>query len=117
MLEKLPLLNAVIKESLRLRITKPVSNPRLTPHGTEIEIESYKLPSGVRMNTFPWSVHQNEDVFYRAREWIPERWMETPDSLEAPRGPGPIQADGRAFWAFGSGSRMCTGVNLAMESQ
>lgn len=107
-LECLPYLHAVIKESLRLRGAVATPNPRLTPRGTTIALgDHFKIPSGVRISTYAWCLHRNEHVFPNAEAFSPERWLDrdkaTAEQME------------RWFWAFGSGSRMCLGRNLAME--
>ena len=108
-LESLPYLNAVIKESLRLRGTLPTPNPRLTPKGKLTTIGGYKnIPGGVRINSFAWCLHRNEAVYPNPEEWKPERWLGDRDTRKEQE---------RWFWTFGSGSRMCLGDNLAMESK
>ena len=107
-LEALPILSAIIKESLRLRTTLPVPNPRLTPHDKKTSIGPYdNIPGGIRTNSFAWCLHRDESVFVNAHEWRPERWL---------RPAAEIAHMEKQFWAFGSGSRMCLGMSLAMES-
>ncbi|KAL8637389.1 MAG: hypothetical protein Q9228_005330 [Teloschistes exilis] len=106
-LESLPLLNAIIKESLRLRGAQPVPNPRVTPFNEPTQIGPYeKIPGGVRVNCFAWCLHRNEAVFPDCESWRPERWL---------GGYGDRAEQEKWFWAFGSGSRKCLGDNLAME--
>ena len=107
-LESLPYLHAVLKESIRLRGTVPTPNPRVTPANTRISLGKYdNIPAGVRISAFAWCLHRNEEVFPNPETWIPERWMNL-DKEEA-------ELKETWFWAFGSGSRMCLGKNLAME--
>ena len=108
-LESLPLLNAVIKESLRLRGTLPTPNPRVTPPNKTTTIGPYnKIPSGVRVNNYAWCLHRNEAVFPDCQNWRPERWL---GRL------GDVAEQEKWFWAFGTGSRRCLGENLAYESR
>jgi len=65
------------------------------------------IPPGVRISTYAWCLHRNEDVFPDAEKFIPVRWLH--------RGKEQAEVMERWFWAFGSGSRMCLGRNLAME--
>lgn len=110
-LDNLPLLHAVVMESLRLHAAIPGCQPRITPEGAEIGPpgSSIKgLPANVRVNSYGYSLHLNEDVFPEPGEWQPQRWLD---------GHGEIDGGGekaRWFWAFGSGGRMCIGSNLAM---
>jgi cytochrome P450 len=111
-LERLPLLHAVIKESNRLRNTYPTSNPRVTPDGTS-KLGPYNgIPGGVRVVSFAYSVHRDEEIFSEPLEWRPERWLDEDQGGE----PGLKE---REIWfcGFGSGSRNCVGMHLAMESK
>ena len=98
-LESLPLLQACIKESLRLRNTVPTANPRITPPN---------IPPGVRLSCFAWGLHRNKDVYPDPEDWRPERWLRDSACLEERE---------RWFWTWGSGSRVCIGQSLAMESE
>ena len=52
-LEGLPFLNAVFKESIRLRVNAPTSNPRLTHSGiTSLGLYG-NIPVGTRVNALP----------------------------------------------------------------
>lgn len=111
-LDSLPLLHAIVMESLRLHAAIPGCQPRITPEGAELGPAGSSvggLPAGVRVNSYAYALHLNGDVFPRPDEWDPRRWL----------GAGGGGADGggekaRWFWAFGSGGRMCIGSNLAM---
>ncbi|KAI4166128.1 MAG: hypothetical protein LQ342_000014 [Letrouitia transgressa] len=106
-LESLPLLNAMIKESLRLRGTLPTPNPRVTPLDKITTIGPYEsIPGGIRISSFAWCLHRNEKVFPDCENWRPERWL---GEL------GDLGEQERWFWTFGSGSRMCVGDSLAIE--
>ncbi|PNS16656.1 Isotrichodermin C-15 hydroxylase [Sphaceloma murrayae] len=110
-LDDLPLLNAIIMESLRLHAAIPGIQPRVTPQDAELgpEGESVNgLPAGVRVTSQAYSLHLNESVFPRAHQWQPRRWLDSDGNLDL----GGEKA--RWFWAFGSGGRMCIGSNLAM---
>ena len=108
-LESLPLLQAVIKESLRLRNTVPTANPRRTPQKRKTSIGPYQdIPPGVRINCFAWCLHRNQAVYSDPEEWQPQRWLGDPMDVEKRE---------KWFWTWGSGSRSCIGQNLAMESK
>ncbi|KGO57006.1 Cytochrome P450 [Penicillium expansum] len=108
-LESLPYLNAVLKESIRLRGNVPTSNPRITPASTLTKLGPYEnIPPGVRVSAFAWCLHRKEEVFPDAEAWIPDRWLDDNQQFA----PGEQE---RWFWAFGTGSRRCLGQNLALE--
>lgn len=102
-LDAQPILHAVIKESLRLRPTVPVGQPRLTPRGTTTLGGFTDIPQNVRVNAFAWSIHRNPKMFPDPEKWKPERWLVN-DATD--REEGKDNKD-RWFWAFGSGPRMC----------
>jgi cytochrome P450 len=101
-IDALPLLHAVVKESLRLRPTVPVGQPRLTPHGTTTLGGYGGIPENVQVNAFAWSIHRNPEMFPCPEQWKPERWLVN-DNID--KGDGDDSKD-RWFWAFGSGPRM-----------
>ena len=61
-LERLPVLNAVIKETLRLYSAVPMPQPRVVPKGG-ITLEGHFLPEGTVVNTTPWVSHRDPAVF------------------------------------------------------
>jgi cytochrome P450 len=105
-IETLPLLHAIIMETLRLHAPIPGLEPRITPPACTLANHA-NLPSGVRVSAMPYTLHRNASVFPDPLAWKPERWLLAPDSPE-------MKEMLRWFWAFGSGGRMCIGSNLAM---
>ncbi|KAI9877944.1 MAG: hypothetical protein M1830_002388 [Pleopsidium flavum] len=106
-LDALPLLHAVLMETLRLRSAIPGGQPRITPSSTTTLGKFTDIPPGVRVNAQAYSLHRNAEVFPDPEVWRPERW------LDGSREGG--DAKSRWFWAFGSGGRMCVGSNFAMH--
>ena len=102
-LDALPLLNAALYETLRLYPPGAAGQPRVVPCGGA-KLSGFTLPEGVVAHAAPYSVHRHEEVFERAEEWIPERWMgERKKEVE------------EWFWTFGSGSRGCIGKAFAVQ--
>jgi cytochrome P450 len=109
-IDGLPLLDAILLETLRLRPSVPGSQPRIIPPSqrrSPISICGYtNVPAGTRVSAQAYSLHRNEEVFPEPEAWRPERWLEaTTDGREEMM---------RWFWAFGSGGRMCIGNNFAV---
>ena len=100
-LDTLPVLNAVVTETLRLHAPIPGPQPRKTPP-QGCHIAGYSIPGGVRIAALAYTLHRDESVFPDAQTWRPERWM------------GEAKEMNRRFWAFGSGGRMCIGSNFAL---
>lgn len=108
-LDALPILDAVLQETLRLRSAIPGPEPRVTPvGGCQLGTEGqYKnIPGGVRISAQAHSLHRNPEVYEKPEEWNPSRWLDSSDEK--------LKEMKRWFWAFGSGGRMCVGSNLAI---
>lgn len=60
--EKLPLLNAVIEETLRLYGAAPANLPRMVPEGGAT-LCGYYLPQGTTVHTQAYSFHRDADFF------------------------------------------------------
>lgn len=60
--EALPLLNAVVNETLRLYGAAPGSLPRAVPPGGA-ELGGYFLPGGATVSTQAWSLHRDERLW------------------------------------------------------
>lgn len=102
--DQLPLLEAVILESLRLYPSVPGGQPRRVPK--TCSLGGYDgVPAGTTVQCYAYSLHRTPEIFPDPDEWKPERWIDSsPEQLSAMR---------RWFWAFGSGGRMCIGSNFA----
>ncbi|TKA63511.1 hypothetical protein B0A55_12702 [Friedmanniomyces simplex] len=109
-IDQLPILHAILLETLRLHAPVPGNQPRITPSGTHTTLgpstHTFAVPPDVRVQAQAWSLHRNSSVFPDPERWNPGRWLEsTPEQLEEMQ---------RWFWAFGSGGRMCIANNFAM---
>ena len=105
--DSLPLLDATLRETLRLHAAAPGPQPRVTPP-TPTSINGYgNIPGGVKVSSSAYTLHRNPEVYPNPTEWFPERWLE-PE-------PGKYENMRRLFWAFGSGGRMCIGSNFALQ--
>ncbi|WP_017297973.1 cytochrome P450 [Nodosilinea nodulosa] len=97
-LAQLPLLENVIKESLR--ILSPVPwNGRVTAQPTELG--GYQLPAGTEVLVSLYQTHQMPDLYPDPAAFDPHRW-ET------------IHPDAYAYNPFSAGPRLCIGAGFAM---
>lgn len=103
-LDALPLLNAIVMETLRLHSPIPGPQPRETPY-PGCQVGGYDLPGGVRIASLAHTLHLDDDVYEESTVWNPKRWLES----------GEQDLMRRQFWAFGSGGRMCIGSNFAIQ--
>jgi len=125
-LEALPLLNAVIEETLRLYGAAPGMLPRkfvllefvvatltantgLVPKGG-VTLGEYYLPENSITSTQSYSLHRDSDLFPDSEKFIPSRWLQSPRVETKYRLTPAAKA---AFNPFGIGSRTCLGVHLA----
>lgn len=104
-LDALPLLNAVLYETLRLYPPGPAGQARVVPRGGAT-LCGFTLPEGVVAHVSPYSLHRNEEVYESAETWVPERWLGNKKKIV-----------GEWFWAFGSGSRGCIGKAFAIQGR
>ena len=109
-IDALPLLDAILLETLRLHAPVAGSQPRVTPSNNPQFPTSVlgcpNMPPGIRVSAQAYSLHRNPEVFPDPERWKPERWLETSQEKR-----GEMI---RWFWAFGSGANMCLGNHLAM---
>ena len=97
---RLPYLDAVIQEALRLRPPAwSINRVALEP----ITLEGYHLPAGTSLIVSPWILHHEPAIWGDVRVFRPERWLDG-SMKDLPRG---------AYFPFGLGPRMCIGMPLA----
>ncbi|KAI9932648.1 hypothetical protein MW887_008897 [Aspergillus wentii] len=71
--QKLPYLNAVITESLRLYPPVPLGGPRVSPGAY---VDGTYVPAGVEICTSLFALHHNPEYFNDPFTFHPERWTE-----------------------------------------
>lgn len=109
-LDALPLLHAILMETLRLNAAIPGGQPRLTPYPS-CTIGSFKdIPGGVRIAAQAHSVHRSPHVYPDPEKWDVTRWLDDKNGYTEDQ----KKNRDRWMWAFGSGGRMCVGSNFAM---
>ena len=120
--DTLPLLNAIIHETLRLHSPAPAPLKRVTPAGG-VTLGGYpNIPAGVHVSASSYCLHRNEWVYPEPEAWKPERWLllqQGDDDGDTEKGGNSSSSSSeeerrRWFWAFGSGGRMCVGNHLAL---
>ncbi|KAF5551334.1 benzoate 4-monooxygenase cytochrome P450 [Fusarium mexicanum] len=99
-LVKLPYLNAVVKESLRLYGAASGAHQRDVPEGGW-EACGYMIPDTATVFTQAFSLHRLPEVFPNPYRFDPDRWLSpTTEMLDA-------------YIPFGGGPRICIGIHLA----
>ncbi|XP_054781363.1 cytochrome P450 76T24-like [Prosopis cineraria] len=102
MVSKLPFLQAVIKETLRLH--PPV--PFLIPHKAicDVELCGFLVPKNSQILANVWAMGRDPSIWENPNSFIPERFLENEIDFKA---------NDFNFIPFGAGRRMCPGLPLA----
>lgn len=98
---KLPFLDAVINESLRMHPPVPVVTRKLV---RPMDLSGYALPEGTTVGVGVFNAHHREETFARPFEFRPERFIEKTYS--------PFE-----YVPFGGGARRCLGAAFAGYEQ
>ncbi|ROW03060.1 hypothetical protein VMCG_05727 [Cytospora schulzeri] len=75
-LDALPLLHAIVMETLRLHAPIPGPQPREVPRRGARVGPYGEVPGGVRIAALAYTLHRDERVFPDAERWEPYRWLE-----------------------------------------
>jgi cytochrome P450 len=98
-LDALPLLDGVVKESLRLIPPAPIVPLRIE---RAIEVAGFTLDLGTQVMLTPYLTHRLPQLYENPTRFIPARWRNID--------PTPYQ-----FHAFSAGSRRCPGYYFALS--
>ncbi|KAI3619486.1 cytochrome p450 [Moniliophthora roreri] len=112
-LEKTPYIQAIIKETIRIRPVGPVGIPHATT-STE-EFRGYVLPEGTAIFSNTYGIFHDPDIFEDPETFNPDRYLLTEHGTKP--GVDDSAFQGRAAnIVFGFGRRICPGVHLAYNS-
>ncbi|OVA04816.1 Cytochrome P450 [Macleaya cordata] len=106
---KLPYLQAIVKETLRLHPTGPL----IVRESTEdCKVQGYDIPAKTRLLVNVWAVGRDPKYWDNPLEFQPERFMNEDGSSRSS-----LDVRGQHFHLipFGSGRRGCPGTTLAMQ--
>ncbi|RAK99752.1 cytochrome P450 [Aspergillus ibericus CBS 121593] len=102
-LESLPFLNAVIKESLRIGKVTDHRLSLVAPYET-LQYKEWTIPAGTRVSMTPTRNSYDEKYFPDPYRFAPERWLQSEDQ---------VAAMNRVFMPFAHGRRGCLGMHFA----
>ena len=97
----LPLLNASLKEAMRLYPPAAILMSRRALH--PVRVGPYELPAGTLIRITPWAIQRDPRLFENPERFDPARFL--PGAPPIPRG---------AWMPFGTGPRVCIGQHFAM---
>ncbi|KAF3442607.1 hypothetical protein FNV43_RR16523 [Rhamnella rubrinervis] len=108
---KLPYLQAIVKETLRLHPTAPMIMRESTEDCT---INGYHIPAKTQLFVNVWSIGRDPNHWENPLEFQPERFTGEEGNI---RKSDKLDVKGQNFHylPFGSGRRSCPGASLAME--
>ncbi|KAH7865501.1 hypothetical protein Vadar_007474 [Vaccinium darrowii] len=101
-LARLPYLQAIIKETLRLHPPTPLLLPRKAEE--DIEICGFTVPKGAQVLVNAWAIGRDESTWEKSELFLPERYLGSE-----------IDVKGQHFELipFGAGRRICPAVGMA----
>ncbi|KAE8336010.1 hypothetical protein BDV24DRAFT_178893 [Aspergillus arachidicola] len=104
--QKLPFLDACIKEAFRIFPAAGLPLERVTPP-SGADIAGQFIPGGTIVGCSPWVIHRREDIFGSDVDtYNPDRWLNaSEDKLKIMNG---------MMLQFGAGSRTCIGKNISL---
>ncbi|KAF7038337.1 hypothetical protein CFC21_048535 [Triticum aestivum] len=102
---RLPYLQAVIKETLRLRMAIPLLVPHMNLH--DAKLAGYNIPAESKILVNAWFLANNPEQWKRPDEFRPERFLEEEKHVEA-------NGNDFRYLPFGVGRRSCPGIILAL---
>ncbi|KAH7096068.1 cytochrome P450 [Paraphoma chrysanthemicola] len=112
--ENVPYLNAIVKEAGRYYTVSNMSLPRKTM--TDVRWEEAVIPKGTMVLINAQA--GNHDIDYwgpDAATFNPERWLETPNSIEPSALYTEKPSGSTPHLSFGAGSRSCPGATIASK--
>ncbi|KAI9315373.1 cytochrome P450 [Dichotomocladium elegans] len=106
----LPFLASTQKELMRFRSVTPLGEY----HATEQEVtwRGHVIPQGTTLVTNMYAIHADPNIYKNPDEFIPDRFMDLPDTMA---GLSNAPVGQRDQFNFGWGRRVCPGAQLAEE--
>ncbi|BCS30682.1 cytochrome P450 [Aspergillus puulaauensis] len=103
--QKLPYLDAVIKEALRIHPAAGLPLERVVPPGG-VQLCGYFLPEGTIVGCNAWTVHRSAKIYGPNTDvFRPERWLEASEEAKS--------LMSSSLFTFGAGARTCVGKNIS----
>lgn len=100
------LLNAVMKETMRMSTSVELLLPRVAT--AETAFGPYTIPAGTRVQVHIQSMHTNPKYWDRPEVFNPDRFMNNKEG----------EKKGASAWVpFAAGSRICIGINFSLIEQ
>ncbi|CAN0908678.1 Geraniol 8-hydroxylase [Linum grandiflorum] len=101
---RLPFLQAIIKETLRLHPAGPLLIPRKA--GSDVQICGFMVPKGAQVIINAWAIGRDPAIWDNPDVFMPERFIESKID---------VGGNNFEFIPFGGGRRICPGLPLVMR--
>ncbi|KAL6193131.1 hypothetical protein ACLB2K_034215 [Fragaria x ananassa] len=103
---RLPYLQAIVKETFRLRPVAPLLLPRKAE--TDVEIGGYIVPKGAQVLVNIWAIGRDPSIWDNPNSFMPERFLGLENQID-------VMGKNFELLPFGGGRRICPGLPLAMR--
>jgi cytochrome P450 len=112
-MDQLPFVRACVKETLRWFPTAVLG---ALAHATTVDdvYEGYKIPKNATVVLNVWTIHRDPARHSNPERFIPERYLG--DNKSSQESATSIDVSKRDHFVFGSGRRICPGMNVADRS-
>lgn len=98
---RMPRLDRVLKESMRLLSSVPLLFLRVPSH--DVSVGGIALPQGSNVVVSPFATHHDPAIYPNPHRFDPDRWIDLKPSLYE-------------YLPFGAGARMCAGARFAEQA-
>lgn len=103
---KLPMVKAVVKETLRLYPITYSTSRNITE---DMELGGYNIPAGTHVQANLYGMYRDPELFPQPEEFLPERWLR----MNGQQMDATIKSTSQLVW--GHGARMCLGRRIAEQ--
>lgn len=106
-----------MSQVLRWRPTTPSALPHVLTR--DERVGDYHFTKGTTFLANVWSIHRNEEEYERPDEFMPERFLDNPYGVRGSMSSKTEDMDSvgrRDLYTFGSGRRLCPGIQFAFTS-
>jgi cytochrome P450 len=98
---RMPILDRVIKESMRVLAPVPILFLRVP--SSEMALGRFTLPKGANVVISPYAMHHDPELYPEPRRFRPERWEG-------------LRPSAYEYMPFGAGPRVCVGAAFAQQA-
>ncbi|PPD82438.1 hypothetical protein GOBAR_DD20621 [Gossypium barbadense] len=99
-------LQAITKETLRIKPPVPLSAPREAME--DCTIAGFHIPAGTRLFPNIWKLQRDPSIWQKPLEFLPERFLNDHANVD-------VRGKNYEFLPFGSGRRICPGITFALK--